>query len=61
MAFVRRLVADHGVESIVEAFLMRDAPSSLALDFLFRRHKGHFYRKRYPSLSLRREDASQAL
>jgi hypothetical protein len=60
-AFVRRLVADQGAESIAEAFLMRDVPSGFALDFLLRRHKGHFYRKRYPSLSLRRGDASQAL
>ena len=56
-AFVRRLVTDHGVESFAEAFLMRHVPSDFALDFLLRRHKGHFYRKRYPSLSLRRETA----
>jgi hypothetical protein len=52
-AFVRRLVAEHGVDSIAEAFLLRDAPSDLALDFLLRRYKGHFYRTRYPTLSLR--------
>jgi hypothetical protein len=57
-AFVRRLVADGGGESVAEAFLVRDIPADRALDFLLRRHKGHFYRKRYPSLSLRREDVS---
>jgi hypothetical protein len=51
-AFVRRLVADHGTESLTGSFLMRNAPSGLALDFLLRRHKGQFYRKRYPTLSL---------
>jgi hypothetical protein len=51
-AFVRRLAADHGTESLTESFLMRNAPSGLALEFLLRRHKGQFYRKRYPTLSL---------
>src|SRR5208283_5138532 len=51
-AFVRRLAADHGTESLTESFLMRDAPTELALEFLLRRHKGQFYRKRYPALSL---------
>jgi hypothetical protein len=60
-AFVRRLVADHGAESIVEAFLLRDGPPNLALDFLLRRYKSHFYRTRYPTLSLRQGDASQAI
>ena len=51
-AYVRRLVADHGTESLTESFLMRNAPSGLALEFLLRRHKGQYYRKRYPALSL---------
>ncbi|HOW68921.1 MAG TPA: DUF3843 family protein [Candidatus Paceibacterota bacterium] len=51
-AFVRRLAGEHGAESFAEAFLIRNAPVELALEFLLRRHKGHFYRKRYPSLSL---------
>jgi hypothetical protein len=51
-AFVRRLANEHGAESFAEAFLIRNAPVELALEFLLRRHKGHFYRKRYPSLSL---------
>ncbi|HZM05270.1 MAG TPA: hypothetical protein VFC44_19920 [Candidatus Saccharimonadales bacterium] len=39
-AFVRRLVAEHGAESLTETFLMRNAPSELTLEFLRRRHKG---------------------
>ncbi|MBI2929902.1 MAG: DUF3843 family protein [Verrucomicrobia bacterium] len=51
-AFVRRLVGEHGADSIAEAFCMRDQPPELALAFLLRCHKGEYYRKRYPSLSL---------
>jgi len=51
-AFVRRLVAEHGAESLAEAFLVRNPLSELTIDFLLRRHKGQFYRKRYPALSL---------
>lgn len=50
-AFVRRLVAEHGAESIADAYLLRDGPVELALEYLLRRYKGHFYRKRYPSLT----------
>jgi len=56
-AFVRRLAAEHGAESLAEAFLMRNTPSELTLEFLLRRHKGQFYRKRYPTLSLLQEAA----
>jgi hypothetical protein len=51
-ASVRRLAGEYGAESLAEAFLIRNAPVESALEFLLRRHKGHFYRKRYPSLSL---------
>jgi hypothetical protein len=36
---------------------MRNAPSELALEFLLRRHKGQFYRQRYPTRSLLQEVA----
>jgi hypothetical protein len=39
-AFGRRLVAEHEAESLTETFLMQNAPSELALEFLLRRHKG---------------------
>jgi hypothetical protein len=56
-AFVRRLAAEHGAESLAETFLMRNPLSELTLEFLLRRHKGRFYRKRYPALSLLQEAA----
>ena len=59
-AFVRRLVAEHGVKSIAGTFFLRDSPAEVALEFLLRRHKGHFYRKRYPSLSLLQPAVSAA-
>jgi hypothetical protein len=58
-AFVRRLASEYGAESFAGAFLIRNAPVELALEFLLRRHKGHFYRKRYPSLSLVQGPARQ--
>lgn len=51
-AFVRRLTGEHGAESLAEAFLIRNGQVELTLAFLLRRHKGQFYRKRYPALSL---------
>lgn len=50
--FVRRVVRDHGAGSIRAAFLLdADAPSYW-LEYLLRKHKGHFYRRRFPTLSL---------
>lgn len=51
-AFVRRLVRDYGPESIAAAFLIRDTQGHPYLDYLLRRHKGHFYRNRYPSVTV---------
>ncbi|PWU18514.1 MAG: hypothetical protein C5B50_09005 [Verrucomicrobia bacterium] len=51
-AFVRRLAYEHGAETIAETFLVRDWPPEATLEVLLRRHKGRFFRKRYPSLSL---------
>jgi hypothetical protein len=50
-AFVRRLVAEHGADSIADAFAIRDQPLDLTLDVLLRRHKGRHYRRRYPAVS----------
>ena len=57
-AFVQRLVAEHGRESIAQAFLLRDQPPELALDFLLRCHKGEHFRRRYPAISLVDSDQS---
>ena len=51
-AFVKRVVQEHGGESIRAAFhLPQDSPDYW-LDCLLRSRKGHFYRKRYPTLSV---------
>jgi hypothetical protein len=51
-AFVRRLVAEHGAESIATAFLLRGQPAAAALEVLLRRYKGEHYRRRFPPISL---------
>ena len=50
--FVRKLVQDYGDESITSSFLIPQDCGQHYLDYLLRRYKGHFYRKRYPSISL---------
>ena len=50
--FVRRVLDEHGDESVKTAFLLRGDQPDYWLDYLLRSHKGHFYRKRYPSLSV---------
>jgi len=52
------LVTEHGAESLAEAFLMRTTPAELSLEFLLRRHKGQYYKKRYPTLSLQQGAAN---
>jgi len=49
--FVKRVLEEYGDESVRTAFMLRGDPPSYWLDYLLRSHKGHFYRKRYPSLS----------
>ena len=50
--FVRRMVEEHGSESIRAAFMLPEHGPGYWLEYLLRRHKGHFYRRRYPSLSI---------
>jgi hypothetical protein len=50
--FVRRLAEDHGDESIRAAFLLDKHDEDYALEYLLRRYKGVFYRRRYPTLTL---------
>jgi hypothetical protein len=50
--FVRKLVQDYGDASIAAAFLIPQDCDKPYLEYLLRRYKGHFYRKRYPSLSI---------
>lgn len=50
--FVKVLVDEHGDDSIRTAFMLKGNRESYCLDYLLRRYKGHFYRRRYPSLSV---------
>lgn len=50
--FVRRVLAEYGDESVRTAFLLKGDLPGCWLDYLLRSCKGHFYRKRYPTLSV---------
>ncbi len=50
--FVKRVLDEYGDESVRTAFLLRGDPPTYWLEYLLRSHKGRFYRKRYPSLSV---------
>lgn len=49
--FVRKLVNEYGDASIASAFLISENYDAYYLDYLLRRHKGHFYKNRYPCVS----------
>jgi hypothetical protein len=50
--FVRRLTREYGSESIEAAFLIRGSHDESHIDYLLRRYKGAYYRKRYPRITL---------
>ena len=50
--FVRRVLEEYSDESVKSAFLLRGELPGYWLELLLRSHKGHFYRNRYPSLSV---------
>jgi len=50
--FVRRVLGEYGDQSVKTAFFLRGDAPSYWFHYLLRRYKGHFYRKRYPPLSL---------
>ena len=50
--FVRRVLGEFGDESVRAAFLLRGDLPGWWLDWLLRSRKGHFYRKRYPTLAV---------
>ncbi|MDD5039234.1 MAG: DUF3843 family protein [Dehalococcoidales bacterium] len=50
--FVRRLTQEYGSESIEAAFLIRGGHDESHLNYLLRRHKGTYYRNRYPRVAL---------
>lgn len=49
--FVKKLVYEYGDASIASAFLISENYDAYYLDYLLRRHKGHFYKNRYPCVS----------
>jgi hypothetical protein len=51
-AFVRRVVAEYGSESVRAAFRLPEPTPDYWLECLLRSRKGHFYRKRYPTVSV---------
>lgn len=50
--FIQRMVREFGDESIKPAFRLGKISASYWLDYLLRRHKGSFYRKCYPAISI---------
>ena len=50
--FVRRVLGEYGDESVRAAFVLKGDLPGYWLDWLLRSRKGHFYRKRYPTLSV---------
>lgn len=51
-AFVHRLVAEYGSDSIRAAFRLPEHLPAYWLEYLLRRHKGQYFRTRYPMLSV---------
>jgi hypothetical protein len=50
--FVDKLVQEYGDASIASSFLIPRECEPYYLEYLLRRYKGHFYRNRYPTLSI---------
>jgi hypothetical protein len=50
--FVRRLTQEYGSESIEAAFLIRGSHDESHVNYLLRRYKGAYYRRRYPRITL---------
>jgi hypothetical protein len=51
--FVKKMVNKYGAESIGEAFLIRERKNMNYLNYLLRKYKGHYFRKRYPNISFK--------
>ena len=48
--FVNKIVKMYGYESISSSYIIRDKNYDTSMKYLLRRHKGDFYRNRYPAL-----------
>ena len=51
-AFVRRLTAEYGSESIAAAYFANDEQPEQVLEVILRRYKGIYFRRHYPNMSL---------
>lgn len=52
-AFVQRLLREHGGEaSVMRAFMLARCDQCYGLEYLLRSRKGHFYRQRFPAISV---------
>ncbi|MEE9294850.1 MAG: hypothetical protein V3W34_07820 [Phycisphaerae bacterium] len=51
-AFVRRVVSEYGSDSVKAAFRLPANSPGYWLEYLLRSRKGHFYRRRYPTVSV---------
>jgi hypothetical protein len=51
-AFVLRVVQEYGDASLKAAFCLQDTKAGYWLEYLQKRYKGHFFRKRYPAISV---------
>lgn len=51
-SFVLRVIKEYGDNSLKSVFRLQDTRTSYWLDYLLRRYKGHFFRKRYPAISV---------
>jgi len=49
---MRKLMQDYGDASLASTFFIRETADKVYVEYLLRRYKGHFYRKRYPTLVL---------
>jgi hypothetical protein len=49
--FVKRMIREYGADSIIASFLVRNCNKKIVVEYLLRKHKGHFYRNRYPAIS----------
>ena len=48
--FVRKMINDYGGKSILSSFVIRNYDEEIAVEYILRKYKGHFYRNRYPSI-----------
>ena len=51
-AFVRHVVQGYGIDAVKTAFLLHRCDHEYCLDYLLRRHKGEYFKKRNPPVAV---------